>query len=211
MMMRSVPLALLALFHVLTSLRSVIHRRRTGRSAWVVRKARTRAERLRSLAFTLVLLVAWVQTARAALGRIEIAPWPWLRALGIALALLGALLMFAAQLELGDSWRVGIEPGARPGLVERGMYRWSRNPIFLWMLVSWIGLALLLFDPLLGICVATMFPGVRAQVLAEERWLLETYGEPYRAYAARVGRFVPGLGLTADSPRTSATTSRTPR
>ena len=203
-MLHFVPLALVALFHVLTGIRSALHQRRTGKSAWFLHRGGGRADRLRALGFWLVLLVAWMQSARAALSLIEIAPSPGLRALGIALALTGALLMFAAQLQLGDSWRVGIEPGARPGLVERGMYRWSRNPIFLWMMVAWTGLALLVFDPLLGLLVLLKFLGVRAQVLQEERWLSETYGVEYRAYAARVGRFVPGIGRLAAGRKAGA-------
>lgn len=209
--MRYVPLALLVLFHALTLARGLLHRRRTGRSANFLHRGSTRAERLRALGFSAQLLVTWVQTIRAALGQIELAPTPFLRGLGIALALAGAAMMFVGQLELGDSWRIGIEEGARPGLVERGMYRWSRNPIFLWMLVAWIGLTLLVFDALLGVLLLGMIVGVNAQVRTEERWLSETYGEPYRAYAARVGRFVPGLGLRVAGPRTSSTDARTPR
>jgi protein-S-isoprenylcysteine O-methyltransferase Ste14 len=138
-----------------------------------------------------------VQTIRAAAGALELAPSTLLRALGIALGVGGALLMFAAQLQMGDSWRIGIEPGARPGLVVRGMYRWSRNPIYVWVLASWSGLALLLFDPLLGTGVLLFYLGLRMQVREEERWLSETYGESYREYAARVGRFVPGIGRLA--------------
>jgi protein-S-isoprenylcysteine O-methyltransferase Ste14 len=36
--------------------------------------------------------------------------------------------------------------------------------------------------------------GIHLQVRAEEAWLLRTYGDAWRTYAARVGRFVPGLG-----------------
>jgi protein-S-isoprenylcysteine O-methyltransferase Ste14 len=199
-----VPLALLILFHALVVVRNTIHRWRTGKSGNFTHRARTRNERLRNLGFRVVLLVAWVQTFRAAAGHLELAPTPFLRALGTALGLCGALLMFAAQLELGDSWRIGIEEGARPGLVVRGMYRWSRNPIFLWILVSWIGLALLLFDLLFGVLVVLMVLGIRAQVRDEERWLLETYGEAYRDYAARVGRFLPGIGRLAAGPKPGA-------
>ena len=195
--MHLAPIALLVLFHLLVALRNEIHKRRTGKSGNFLHRGRTRFERLRALGFRLLLGLAWVQTLRVALGWLELAPTPLLRALGCALGLGGALLMFRAQLELGDSWRIGIEPGARPGLVERGMYRWSRNPIFLWLLVSWIGLALLVFDALLGAGVVLMVLGVRAQVLEEEHWLLETYGEGYRDYAGRVGRFVPGIGRLA--------------
>jgi protein-S-isoprenylcysteine O-methyltransferase Ste14 len=197
MLVRFVPLALLVLFHVLVALRNEIHKQRTGKSGNYLHRGRTRFERVRAFGFRLLLGLAWVQTIRAALGSLELAPTPLLRALGGGLALGGALLMFAAQLDLGNSWRIGIEPGARPGLVEVGMYRWTRNPIFLWMLVSWIGLALLVFDLLLGFGVLLLIVGVRAQVLEEEEWLSETYGESYREYAARVGRFVPWIGRLA--------------
>jgi protein-S-isoprenylcysteine O-methyltransferase Ste14 len=56
----------------------------------------------------------------------------------------GLALMFRAQLDLGASWRVGIDEGAGPGLVKGGLYRLSRNPIFLAMLTVLVGLALLI-------------------------------------------------------------------
>jgi protein-S-isoprenylcysteine O-methyltransferase Ste14 len=35
---------------------------------------------------------------------------------------------------------------------------------------------------------------VRGQVIEEEAYLLRTYGEEYRSFARRVGRFLPGVG-----------------
>lgn len=196
--MRWTPLALFAFFHALVWLRLALHRRRTGRSGNFLHAGRTRLARLRALGFRLLLIATWIQCLRAAAGQIELAPETWMRAAGLALGVGGACLMFAAQLALGQSWRIGIEEGARPGLVLRGMYRWSRNPIFLWMLVSWSGLALLVWDPLVGLLTLLLALGVRTQVREEERWLEHTYGQAYREYAARVGRFVPGLGRLRD-------------
>lgn len=196
--MRWTPLALFALFHALVWLRLALHRRRTGRSGNFLRAGRTPFARLRALGFQLLVITTWIQCLRAAAGRIEIAPEAWLRALGLVLGAGGTLLMFVAQLQLGESWRIGIEEAARPGLVARGMYRWSRNPIFLWMIVSWIGLALLLFDPVVGSVALLLALGVRTQVREEERWLCESYGAGYREYAARVGRFLPGIGRLRD-------------
>jgi protein-S-isoprenylcysteine O-methyltransferase Ste14 len=56
----------------------------------------------------------------------------------------GLALLVAAQLRLGASWRIGIEEGAAPGLVTDGLYRVCRNPIFLALLVTLAGYALLL-------------------------------------------------------------------
>ena len=115
--------------------------------------------------------------------------------------MLGALVMFggiallvAAQLNLGASWRIGIERGSSPGLVTRGFYRFSRNPIFLALLVFLAGYALLLPTPLSLLMLAGAFIGIRQQVLEEEAYLVSTYGDAYRDYASRVGRFIPGIG-----------------
>src|SRR5262245_30324804 len=56
----------------------------------------------------------------------------------------GILFLLVAQLQLGASWRIGIEEGASPGLVTRGLYSVCRNPIFLAVFVTMAGLVVLL-------------------------------------------------------------------
>ena len=114
--------------------------------------------------------------------------------MGVALTLAGTALMVIAQLSLGASWRIGIDPSARPGLVTGGTYRLSRNPIFLCMLIAMTGVSLLLPTPLSALLLIASWVAVRHQVKEEERWLSQTYGDGYRAYAARVGRFLPWAG-----------------
>ena len=119
------------------------------------------------------------------------AAWP---RTGALFAGSGTAILFAAQLQLGSSWRVGIDNGARPGLVEVGFYRHCRNPIFTGLLLFLCGYLLLMptWLSLLQLLLTTI--GVHTQVRAEEAWLLRTYGDDYRAYAARVGRYLPRLG-----------------
>jgi protein-S-isoprenylcysteine O-methyltransferase Ste14 len=102
--------------------------------------------------------------------------------------------MVLAQLHLGASWRIGIDEGACPGLVTGGLYRFCRNPIFFGMFLAVAGLAVLQPTWLSAVAVVGAVAAVRAQVLEEESYLLTTYGDAYRAYARRVGRFAPGLG-----------------
>ena len=90
--------------------------------------------------------------------------------------------------------------GGGPGLsvppdriVEAGPYRWVRNPMYLGHLIffaglaivlrSWAGLAVFLFH-------AYWF---QRRVREDERHLEALFGEPYRAYCARVKRWIPGL------------------
>jgi protein-S-isoprenylcysteine O-methyltransferase Ste14 len=115
-------------------------------------------------------------------------------ALGAVLLFGGLLLQAAAMLHLGASWRIGIEEGARPGLVTGGLYRFSRNPIFLALIAVLVGYTLLLPTLLSALILAAAGFAIRQQIAEEERYLSRTYGEPYRAYARRVGRLLLGIG-----------------
>ncbi len=117
--------------------------------------------------------------------------------LGALLMLAGLALLAAAQLELGASWRIGIDESARPGLVTSGLYALTRNPIFLALLVIIAGYVLLIPTLLSAAMFAGACVGTRRQIAAEEAYLLRTYGGQYRAYARRVGGLVPGIGKLA--------------
>jgi protein-S-isoprenylcysteine O-methyltransferase Ste14 len=117
-----------------------------------------------------------------------------LQVLGAILILGGVALFAAAQLNLGASWRIGIDVGSKSGLVTSGLYRVSRHPIFLGFLTVFTGYAAMLPTPLsLGLLLGA-YVGFRAQAVAEEAHLLRTHGDAYLHYARGVGRFLPGMG-----------------
>jgi protein-S-isoprenylcysteine O-methyltransferase Ste14 len=118
-----------------------------------------------------------------------------LHAIGIALAAAGGLAVFAAQLGMGESWRIGVSDEERTDLVTAGWFSLCRNPIYTSMIVGWLGLALIVPTWLGFAAVAVITAGLELQVrFVEEPYLVRTHGEDYRAYAARVGRFLPGIG-----------------
>ena len=117
-----------------------------------------------------------------------------LQVAGAVLMFGGIALLVAAQLNLGASWRIGIDVEAKPGLVTRGLYRFCRHPIYLALLVILAGYALLLPTLLSLALLLGTYVGNRLQISAEEAYLLHTYGTAYRNYAQRVGRFLPGIG-----------------
>jgi len=106
----------------------------------------------------------------------------------------GLGLLALAQLHLGASWRIGIEEGTSPGLVTSGLYRFCRNPIFLAILITLTGYAVLVPTRLSLALLLGAFIGIRQQILTEEDYLVRTYGDDYRQYACRIGRFLPGIG-----------------
>jgi protein-S-isoprenylcysteine O-methyltransferase Ste14 len=100
-----------------------------------------------------------------------------------------------AQLQMGDSWRIGVDPRESTALVTHGLFRAVRNPIFSAMGMAVLGLALVIPNALSFLGFALVALGLELHVRgAEEPYLLRLHGERYRAYAARVGRFLPGVG-----------------
>jgi protein-S-isoprenylcysteine O-methyltransferase Ste14 len=120
------------------------------------------------------------------------------QAAGVVLMLLGVALTLFAQVEMGASWRIGVEPGEVTALVTTGLFARIRNPIFAAMLLSLLGLALAVPNALAGFGLVASLAGIELHVrVVEEPYLLRAHGERYRAYARRAGRFVPGIGRLA--------------
>ena len=84
-----------------------------------------------------------------------------------------------------------LAPERSNALVVEGLYRFSRNPMYLGMLLILLGWAAWLGQPLaLIIAAAFVFLIERMQILPEERALEEKFGDDYRAYKKRVRRWI---------------------
>ena len=96
---------------------------------------------------------------------------------------------------MGRSWRIGVDPGERTELVTAGPFALVRNPIFAAMLPTALGLTLLVPSWVALAGLAGLIAALELQVrVVEEPYLLQVHGDAYATYAARVGRFVPGVG-----------------
>lgn len=123
-------------------------------------------------------------------------PWPvlagWYRwAVGGALVATGLGVIAAAFFQMRQA-RTNIEPWKpTTAIIDRGLYAYSRNPIYAAMAITFIGLAALAnsvwFIFILPICVAIIHFGV---ILREERYLEAKFGEEYLNYKRRVRRWI---------------------
>jgi protein-S-isoprenylcysteine O-methyltransferase Ste14 len=114
---------------------------------------------------------------------------------GSVLFACGFVGTLAAQLSMGDAWRIGVDANERTELVARGLFRCCRNPIFTSMIALLAGIALLVPNAFAVAALVAGFVGLEIQVrLVEEPYLLRTHGDVYARYASRVGRFVPFIG-----------------
>lgn len=116
-------------------------------------------------------------------------------AIGAVLAVVGIALTLYAQMAMGSSWRIGVDPDERTELVTEGPFAWVRNPIFSAMIPTAAGLAMMVPSVVSLVGVVALAVALELQVrVVEEPYLLRAQSERYPAYAARVGRFVPGVG-----------------
>ena len=96
---------------------------------------------------------------------------------------------------MGPSWRIGVDEAERTELVTMGPFAVVRNPIFAAMLPAVLGVALLVPNAVALAGFVALFVALELQVrLVEEPYLLRAHGDRYAEYAARTGRFVPGVG-----------------
>lgn len=185
--------------------RAAVQIRRTGDSGFRgFRGAPGSAEWWAGVLFAVAVLTGVLAPVADLLGLIQ--PVGWLRedgvqAVAVVLAGLGVLATLAAQLAMGDSWRVGVDPNERTALVTTGPFRWVRNPIFTAMLTTAFGVALMVPNLIALTGAVGLLAGLELQVrLVEEPYLAAVHGAAYRSYTSRVGRFLPGIGRSV-APR----------
>jgi protein-S-isoprenylcysteine O-methyltransferase Ste14 len=165
---------------------------------------------------------------------IRLGGWLFQRRTWLPLPLVAALLLFPSQDLPGSVFWVGVllvamgewirlEGVRHIGVISRtrsdrlgplvseGPFAWVRNPLYLGNIALWVGFSLSArLAWLTPLVAALLFVEYHAIVRWEEQLLDSRLGEGYRAYAARVPRWVPkGLGaqdsgLKAEGPEPNA-------
>lgn len=112
--------------------------------------------------------------------------------LGVILIILGAILTTIAMFQLGISARIYI-PKQKTKLITSGVYQFCRNPAHIGMYLSFFGLFFLLPSHfyLIGLCLFLMYQHFR--IVQEEKFLEKTFGDEYKNYMHKVGRYVPKI------------------
>jgi len=119
----------------------------------------------------------------------------WLHGVGVVLAVAGIAATVYAQIDMGESWRIGVDQTETTTLVRGGVFGLVRNPIFTAMLIFGSGVALVTPNVIAVLGFALLLGSIQLQVrVVEEPYLAAVHGAEYREYLAEVGRFVPRVG-----------------
>lgn len=122
-----------------------------------------------------------------------------LQIVGAILCILGAVMYPLAQADMGKVWRIGIDRAVGQGadgksdLVTGGLFSMSRNPIYIMIDSVFIGAFLVHGNLTILVLAAAYIKVSHREILDEERFLQERFGDQYSAYRRRVGRYLLGL------------------
>jgi len=113
---------------------------------------------------------------------------------GIVCFVVGLWLFYRSHADLGTNWSITLQVREQHRLVTHGVYRRIRHPMYIALLLYSLGQVLVLPNCVAGPSYLITFGILFAfRVRAEERMMLEEFGDQYAAYMAETKRLVPGL------------------
>lgn len=189
---------------VLFGVRSWLHLRRTGSTGFVgISGTPAEAGWWGGVLFVVAMVLGLAGPLLAGAGAVTADPPVAGQVLGLVLALAGFAATLAAQTGMGASWRIGVDAAERTELVTGGVFAHVRNPIFTAMVAAQLGVVLMVPTWVSALALVALVVAVQIQVRSvEEPYLQSVHGAAYAEYAARTGRFLPGLGRLSAAQET---------
>jgi len=112
--------------------------------------------------------------------------------LGYGILILGAVIALIAAINLGKNLTPLPRPKENAELVQTGLYRWVRHPIYFGVIVLSLGWGLIQQSALvwLYVIVIAIFFDIKSR--KEEQWLVERF-PAYTDYQGRVRKLIPWI------------------
>jgi protein-S-isoprenylcysteine O-methyltransferase Ste14 len=142
------------------------------------------------------LLIAFLVMYIIGMAWIELFAFPlpaWLRWAGFGLGLLSVAFWTWTQIHLDTQWSAQLQLRQDHHLVTTGPYARIRHPLYLGMFGWAAALGLLTANWIFVAMAALSIAGTVARLPKEEQMMVEAFGDEYRVYMQRTGRFFPRL------------------
>ena len=109
---------------------------------------------------------------------------------GFIIALIGLLVAFIAQIQMRDSWRIGIHDLNKSELITTGLFKYSRNPIYVALLLFFFGFLLLIPNLASLFLFILMVYALHEKIKDEESYLKAVFKNEYAEYTKNVSRWI---------------------
>lgn len=113
-----------------------------------------------------------------------------LKVAGTVFTIISFIWIIISQYHMSNSWRIGINYDEETNLITRGVFRYSRNPMFLGVLICYLGNFFIAPNALTLIILSITFVVLQIQVRLEEEHLKLVHGKEYNNYKAEVRRWI---------------------
>lgn len=111
--------------------------------------------------------------------------------LGGFVALMGILIVTLAKVQFSKAKQPSAPGKPTTDLVQNGIFQYSRNPLYLGLIIVLAGLSIAFNIPWWAILTGPIVGLVQwALIVPEERYLAERFGDEYFVYASRVRRWM---------------------
>lgn len=115
----------------------------------------------------------------------------WLRWAGAGLMLLCVPMIYWVFSSLDRNVTPTVVVRDQANLVTNGPYRWVRHPLYTVGFLMFVGLSLLAATWFIPLVLVLGYFVLASRTNIEERRLIDAFGEEYRGYMQRTGRFFP--------------------
>jgi protein-S-isoprenylcysteine O-methyltransferase Ste14 len=117
----------------------------------------------------------------------------WVRWVGVGGFFIGISWLIWMFMSLGANLTDTVVTRRNAQFVDHGPYPYVRNPMYSGIVLVGASLGLALGTWLVPLCAAAMFSILARRTRTEEAFLIARFGDQYRTYMTRVGRFFPRL------------------
>ena len=117
----------------------------------------------------------------------------WLRWLGVAAGIFCTLLFYWTLSSLGKNLTDTVVTRAAATLVTHGPYRWVRHPFYVTAALLMASVTLLSANWFIGVSSLLVLSLLAIRTPKEEQMLIAKFGDEYRDYMAKTGRFIPRM------------------
>ncbi len=114
----------------------------------------------------------------------------WLTIIGLVIIHIALIWIAIAQYQMSTNWRIGIDEVNKTKLVTNGIFSISRNPIFLGMLLTVVGIFLILPNAVTFCLTITTYFIIHIQIRLEEEFLTKQHGNTYLTYTKNTRRLL---------------------
>ena len=192
------PAFMLLYFFQVFVIRSYVQWKRTGQNPFVFSRSGNAHDYIgfvfkimTALSVCVIILFSFFEDIYSQyLGGLDYLVLEELQWVGVVILITSFIWTLVAQYQMSNSWRIGIDYEEKTTLVVNGIFKFSRNPVFLGVLLIYLGSFLIAPNAVTLMLFVLCYFILQIQTRLEEEYLVGVHGQDYIDYKKKVRRWI---------------------